>query len=574
MWSPCSGCSCANHHVPLASDFKPGSKRDMTCELSEDSMTRLLRSNDCPLFVESKAIRGVISDAQQNLDQIQSRIDRLNDVFVDTVTRIARMNALVAELQTQQRRIQEFLKERQNLLSPVRRLPTEVLQEIFIDTVEYLSYEWEVNDAGVNICNITRPKSSLWNILRVSRLWRSALLSCSQAWSYITILDADQFNARDYNDSRRIARHLEYSRQYPLSVVIFYDPQGATPHDFPEKLLSSLLHYSNRIRHLHLCIPAAAFPQLHPLNFSWNSLRDLSIMPTSFSSLEDVPHENLPVVDAFANAPNLCDVRLMQVLSESQFELPWRQIKHYRNTTWVIPRVEDILRIFKVAVSLETFNFDSDIEPPLEKLVLVTPPVLHTLVYVLDMSYCYLPSLLDNLSIPTLRHLALSTSHDQPDPDHLVMPSIIRLMERSRCSLRVLALSKVPTSSKELEQLMLLIPLLEELWLTNIGSEALSDSIIVKMTVTEGKDDADLLLPRLREMDLEGDWELTPEVFARMIESRWRRPPPYRLWSLGIDLANPGCLMELLATCKNEGMSVTVETSIRARDSNEEESNP
>ncbi|KAF8915418.1 hypothetical protein CPB85DRAFT_428865 [Mucidula mucida] len=380
MWSPCSGCTCTNHNVPLASKFKREVELDMICELPEDSMNRLLRSNDCPLFAESKAIRGVISEAQQNLDQIQSRIDLLNDVFVDTVTQIARMNALVAELQTQQRRLRDSLQERQNLLSPVRRLPTEVLHQIFIDTVESLSYEWEVNDAGVNICHITRPKSSLWTILRVSRLWRSALLSCSQAWSYITILDADQFNARDYNDSRRIARHLEYSRQYPLSVVIFYDPQGATPHDFPEKLLSSLLHYSNRIRHLHLCIPAAAFPQLHPLNFSWNSLRNLSIMPTSFSSLEDVAHDALPLVDTFANAPNLRELRLMQVLSESQFQLPWRQIKHYRNTTWLIPRVEDILRIFKEAVSLEAFNFDSDIEPPLEKLALVTPPVLHTFV--------------------------------------------------------------------------------------------------------------------------------------------------------------------------------------------------
>ncbi|KAG7453256.1 uncharacterized protein BT62DRAFT_878843, partial [Guyanagaster necrorhizus] len=76
----------------------------------------------------------------------------------------------LAHLDAEKKVMEEALAIYKRVLSPVRRLPPELLMEIFSWTRNSQSY------------HVHRMKGSPWVVSHVCKTWRAAALSCPELW--------------------------------------------------------------------------------------------------------------------------------------------------------------------------------------------------------------------------------------------------------------------------------------------------------------------------------------------------------------------------------------------------------
>src|ERR1700761_2942794 len=121
---------------------------------------RLLRSNEAPLESELSNIETASSDMDLRL------------AFLDD--EIARLGARVEHLEEERIKIRTRLKHNRAILSPLRRMPPEVLAEVFL---------WSLPPGYVN-SNRGRydVKDSPWVLTHICSYWRAVALSTRPMW--------------------------------------------------------------------------------------------------------------------------------------------------------------------------------------------------------------------------------------------------------------------------------------------------------------------------------------------------------------------------------------------------------
>lgn len=100
-------------------------------------LTRLMCSNDQPSPDEAKAIRGMISQHEQHVAITDLRISALGDFCQDMASIISKADEMIAALRGERERALMEIKEKRRLLSAVRRVPSELLFQIFRETIEF-----------------------------------------------------------------------------------------------------------------------------------------------------------------------------------------------------------------------------------------------------------------------------------------------------------------------------------------------------------------------------------------------------------------------------------------------------
>jgi len=110
-----------------------------------------------------------------------------------------------AELKTQMKQIERHLVRQREFVAPVKRLPSEVLSEIFMIQV----------DCG----------DSPWTLLRVCRLWKVVASSTSHIWRHIQIAERrEQFDSgtsfQDCFTNAHFEKALSRTGAAPLSISI------------------------------------------------------------------------------------------------------------------------------------------------------------------------------------------------------------------------------------------------------------------------------------------------------------------------------------------------------------------
>ncbi|KAJ6563980.1 hypothetical protein B0H19DRAFT_1258501 [Mycena capillaripes] len=261
-------------------------------------LLHLLRSNEPPQEAQIPGIRDIISDDV-------NRISLMDAEILSLQSQIRNLNATLT--QSLQKRNDATLHALQHrcILSPIRRVPPELISEIF-DLV----------------CGGETGKRLPWYLGHVSRSWRHTALSLGHLWSSVTVelrsLKADVLLASMAEQLRRTAR-------VPLDV---YFPNVRTVMDAP--LLELILRCSSRWRSLSLN-RRSRLPH-HTAVLDW--LRPVEGHLEQLVRLE-VPHYWITIPDIFSTAPRLREVILTdRHLSESTSSIliPWQQISHYRGT--------------------------------------------------------------------------------------------------------------------------------------------------------------------------------------------------------------------------------------------------
>ncbi|KAJ7138193.1 hypothetical protein C8R44DRAFT_695333, partial [Mycena epipterygia] len=150
--SRCSECGAVRmtSEEPFTLNAAPGTRHH-----------RLLTSNEVPLESDSTIVQSVISKARAGLALIEQEISRLRD----------RMKYLEEE--------RASLSGHIAILSPLRRIPPEVLGEIF-------SWTLPSADALKQKKNFDIAESP-WVLTRVSAQWRAVALSLPSLWSLVVV---------------------------------------------------------------------------------------------------------------------------------------------------------------------------------------------------------------------------------------------------------------------------------------------------------------------------------------------------------------------------------------------------
>lgn len=122
-----------------------------------ESVAILLKSNEAPTDVEEGHIGKALMDAQGTLISVETRIDGLEK--------------LLDELRLERTTLKQVIDEHKVVLSPLRRLSTEILSEIL-----FLSADKRVS---------LDTTSGSWKLSKVSHRWRQIVVSSSRFWSSI-----------------------------------------------------------------------------------------------------------------------------------------------------------------------------------------------------------------------------------------------------------------------------------------------------------------------------------------------------------------------------------------------------
>ncbi|KAK0471949.1 hypothetical protein IW261DRAFT_1666557 [Armillaria novae-zelandiae] len=488
---------------------------------SYPDLLHLAECNEPPSPVEETALNKIISQAESLLLILRQKIDtETRENVGGQLSRLSTAGTL-ATLAEKYRETEDFIRTARRLFSPVRHLPVEILHQIFVFAVEFPPPK--VWDEGNHCWKIQHEKPSLWDLELVSKGWRSALLTCSLAWSYICLKDTDGFERTADNSAfRGLLRQVERSKPRPLSVSI----HQSSCRGFPDLLIAALIHFADRIVTLQLALGVVILRYLNPLQFFLLSLQNLSIISVTPELDTLVPD----IFEAFSSAP-LRSLELWQVSVPDALVISWariRRYKHqYRHGPWDRSFHDALLQVSRFSDIEEceiscTEHFLHQIQVP-ELLDVVTLPKLHTLRMLGSRKgFEKVPLLLDHMTMPSLARITMQAFESERlgSPAPYAVPSLFRLFQRSHCSITCLRLTDVRVSEADMERLFHLEfvhQALQELHLFNVGSDCLTDGLLTSLQYIEP---ALFPLPSLHTLGLHGRCDFVPQRFVETVASR------------------------------------------------------
>lgn len=453
-----------------------------------------------------------------NLDSLHSPISEIVDNFATlhpeecTVIRerISQMAADMIMLDNEIRRVEKVLEDlrcnrmalkklsdrHQNALHFTRRLPAEILGEIFI-LVQDMCGGWSITPT------------------QICRHWRDVAISTSPLWNHLEI---SYFSSRAVQDAEMAPIWLQRSGGQPLNIVLGNRRYYSMDPEKENHAIDAILHNNaHRWRKIELIINKAMasfiknlpeeFPMLHTLYIDGPYI-DLAISP----------------LDNFRNASALRVLTLGKRVSHASTQfipnIPWAQLTQCTLLRGGRYNCQDAYRILSQTVALQSFKIEIDAKssfPPLHQ-----PPAIHLInLLSLDLSVDRGDKIEDLIILLTLPALtALDITHDElPNaPEYLAA-----LINRSGCSLTRLSLGTRESSFTRdaVFELFKLTPALSELELHRGGSVGVDNTMLDLMTHKPNHPPGICcLLPRLNSIKLAVHDEFSYERFLDFLSSR------------------------------------------------------
>ncbi|KAJ7917433.1 hypothetical protein B0H13DRAFT_327304 [Mycena leptocephala] len=348
-------------------------------------LSRLLMSNDIPLESEIPYIRDIISDGQNRIGALEAEIRGLH--------------AIIAHLAQTRQEVMENVRQHRAILSPVRRVPPELICEIFALTLSSREIEEK-----------SRTNKPPWYLGQICRPWRYSALSSSPLWSSITV---PTFLYAEVHVVPTIEAQLLRTTNAPLDIY------WNAINDFVDPRASDLvLRHCTRWRTLRLQGAHRVPNWLLSVNGQLEQLQTFEVENAArFAAIPDI----------FSPAPNLRQVFLTGEKFESspEIEIPWGQITHYKGTYSSRRQLEILAaapNLLECVIGLSEFqNLDTHDNP-----VVILPHLRCLRVQT--------TGFLSTLAAPALRELCGVTSA-RP-----AIPLILSFVHRSSCTLQKLAL--------------------------------------------------------------------------------------------------------------------------------------
>ncbi|KAJ7152760.1 hypothetical protein C8R43DRAFT_1235723 [Mycena crocata] len=358
--------------------------------------------------------------------------------------------------------------------APIRRVPVEILAEIFVS----------VMDSSVH-----RVGGGTGSVLaQVDRKWRAVACDLSQLWSSFGF---ELFG--NASETSLLEIYLDRSGNAPL--VVHVDSEGGRQGANVELAMALLGEHAHRMHTLRITHPPGAMD----FDFLRGKLARLEVLELGGNWMR---HSN-----AFADAPRLHTLSLLDERTPDLVPVPGHQIRTIYFASGVTPH----------SVTGRYPNLTSLVLPP---------PVgdngqgVPSSTTFLRLEYLRLPSLrlqnesmeyLDKYITPSLRRLDLSL-FQHPG---FSAPRLCAFLLRSRCDLTHLEMKECFIRPRDLLEIFPLLPTLRTLAIQHASSNTLTNSLMDSLSISPGH------LPQLTTLHIDGSYPfLRTESLLTMLESR------------------------------------------------------
>ncbi|KAF7347405.1 F-box domain-containing protein [Mycena venus] len=257
----------------------------------------LLASNNVPLDSEIPLIRRIVSDGED-------RIAALTALIGAFTAQIQHLEDVISQLNDQRDEATEQVHKYRTIVSPVRRVPPELVCEIFALSA--------AKDRAHNV----RPP---WRLGGICQSWRQYALAYPRLWSTIVIPSHRSASGKNGPFLAWNEAQLLRSANAPLDIYAAHIRTG----DPDPQLLDLIIPHCARWRSIYLHFNrSCALNWLHRVSGRLDRLEKLEVVKGHVATFPDV----------FSAAPNLREVILADnelAASTPSILIPWGQITRY-----------------------------------------------------------------------------------------------------------------------------------------------------------------------------------------------------------------------------------------------------
>ncbi|KAJ7609136.1 hypothetical protein FB45DRAFT_375670, partial [Roridomyces roridus] len=213
------------------------------------------------------------------------------DAVLKTGARLAQIEEQIQALKAERAQLRDRQRQNHSILSALRRLPPEILAEIFVGTLRPTDeLEGDVSDM----------KTSPWVLTQVSSRWRNVSVSTPSLWCNISAIYGG--SPGEFPEPRLEMVRTQVERTKWNLKIQFYPSESHDPARQVE-LFQFLASHSARWEQLDIHVAAALIPHLAQLRGSLPALRRLWIQyDAPDSEMEENP------LDCFELASSLFDI--------------------------------------------------------------------------------------------------------------------------------------------------------------------------------------------------------------------------------------------------------------------------
>ncbi|KAJ6471906.1 hypothetical protein C8R45DRAFT_414324 [Mycena sanguinolenta] len=486
---------------------------ELTEELEYGAGTRhhaLLNSNEVP--VESE------------LPTVESTISKIDASLAIIGNEILGLHYRIKELNEERDRLSSYRAQNCAILSPLRRMPPEILAEIF---------SWTAPKQIQRRRDTPRPKLPWpWALTRISRRWRDIVVSTPSLWSRV-VIDFEAYPTPSYSLPMLEA---QIARAQKLKIHL-YGSEFESSSKYQVEMFRYLAQHSSRWEEFYFHSTRALSPLLADIRGQVPSLRVLRIQWNDDRDDSDGAAEPIDFVES---APSLVDVGVFNAFTPMPISLPAHQLTRYElRAPWDMHKA-----ILTRAPNLVEAHIDVRFgnESWLDTGEIIDLPEL-------DRLYTSTLGVLRYIRTPVLQGLALSPSSADRT---FIVSELKSFLSRSACTLRRLCLSQLRYSDIAIA-ILKTIPSLTEfgimLFTFNFGLENLMEELGARFASEA------IVAPQLSTVLFGNTYRTSGSAFAEMVESRWKSPHCALTRALLLTDSTPNSrTLEILESLRQEGL--------------------
>ncbi|KAL0570632.1 hypothetical protein V5O48_011330 [Marasmius crinis-equi] len=380
---------------------------------------------------------------QSNANDIKRLVSDIEQEKKGYVAEIKKLRVAMMVLEGKEDVAQKKLDYLKSLLSPIHRIPPEILLDIFrlcCPTHGRLS--------------IDGPSSSPDQLSKVCGFWRNIIAGSPSLWSGICVCIHPSKNSL-----RATKRMLDLSGSAPLMLSLSYmlDDFNMTHEDdgTPKALTDLLVSHSDRWKSLILDITTAGsrLPSLQAIRGRLDKLTNLTI-----DCLDGDVEFDERFLRVFEHAPSLYSVQLIDGPAHADFVLPWQQLETIHLEQCDLERILEILKLCPNATRVKLGLPQIFTEPSCYARLPKVAALLTKLVAPEMMT-----SLFQRLVIPNIKSLDIRNecTVDRDAPWDLSAVQVA--LGRSSNTLTSLYVKNIPINDKQMISFLQSAPNLEEL---------------------------------------------------------------------------------------------------------------
>ncbi|KAJ7707331.1 hypothetical protein B0H17DRAFT_1032408 [Mycena rosella] len=372
--------------------------------------------------------------------------------------------------------LQDFVKSHRAMVSAIRRLPSELLSEIFVESVD-VSATFEPG------------RNEPWMIAQVCSRWRAVALTSPRLWSNF-VLPAD-----DPYSMRALSLQLERASHAHLFIRFTSRPTLDTLNLF----LTASAHWEV----VTLALGPAEFTHLFDYGGNFPTLKTLTLR--SWEPIQCTDGQG----DMRESFPALRNLQL-DVCYEAfprQLLLPWSNLRtctlqkaHSSDALWLLSQLSPNTEFSVVRCA----NLD------FARSTLQTKSCVRSLT-ITTCSTLFVRDLLTGLVAPALQELTLERIDD--DDDQIQRDQLLSFLDRSACPLTHLRICATTISGDDLIRILEMPP--------TRGIVHLDVSAAAVWNRGVGALGAQHLVPNLRTLVLQGTPDIKHVPLLALLRSRW-----------------------------------------------------